>query len=195
MKELFAFLVTCFLLPLTANAQRVSRSYQDCPLTEVLTDLSHVAKRQRIIFIYNDLEDFTVTQRFDSLSVVEAIRTCIGYYPISLTELGDSIIIVNSTQHQPYRVKGRLVDEQGRPVSEANIMLTTGDTLHVARGISDLNGRFVVPTNLENGTIHISHVAYRPVSQSFTAGDMGTLRLSPALISDHRGLFNHFFMR
>ena len=47
---------------LTLKAQRVSRDYRDRTMTEVLADLSRVTNRQRIVFIYNDLEDFTVTQ-------------------------------------------------------------------------------------------------------------------------------------
>ena len=75
--------VIIFLLLLstacTAVAQRVSRDYRDCPMTTVLTDLSRVSPQQRIVFIYNDLEDYLVTQRFNSLTVAEAIVACIGH--------------------------------------------------------------------------------------------------------------------
>lgn len=66
------------LLALPATAQRVSRDYLDTPMTQVLSDLAHAATQQRIVFIHNDLEDFTVTQRFDSLTIAEAIGQCIG---------------------------------------------------------------------------------------------------------------------
>lgn len=165
---------------LTLKAQRVSRDYRDRTMTEVLADLSRVTNRQRIVFIYNDLEDFTVTQRFDSLTVTDAIRACIGHYPISLTIRGDSILLVECTQRRPYRLKGQLVNEQGQPVADANVTLTATDTTSTARGVSNQSGRFVIPTNHPDGTLHVSHVAYRPISQHYTAGDIGTIRLQPA---------------
>lgn len=84
-------------------AQRVSRDYRNKPMAEVLRDLDHAATHQRIVFIYNDLEDFTVTERFDSLTIAEAIRTRIGFYPISLTARGESVLLVECTQKKTYK--------------------------------------------------------------------------------------------
>ena len=179
MKKTLVLLLLCLLPPLTLLAQRISRDYRDCPMTSVLADLSRTTTRQRIIFIHNDLEDYLVTQRFDSLTVADAIRACIGHYPISLTVRGDSILLVECMQKTKYKLIGRLVDEKDNPVADANIMLTT-DTATTARGISNLNGRFVIPTNHPDGTLHISHVAYQPLSLHYTAGDIGTLRLKSA---------------
>ena len=137
-----ALLLLAFLsaVQLALKAQRVSRDYRDCPMTSVLSDLSHVT-RQRIIFIHNDLEDYLVTQRFDSLTVADAIRACIGHYPISLTVRGDSILLVECMQKTKYTLIGRLVDERNNPVADANITLTT-DTTTVARGISNQGNYF-----------------------------------------------------
>ena len=178
MKKTLVLLLLCLLQPLTLQAQRISRDYRDCPMTRVLSDLSHVT-RQRIIFIHNDLEDYLVTQRFDSLTVADAIRTCIGHYPISLSVRGDSILLVECMQKTKYKLIGQLVDERNVPVADANITLTI-DTTTVARGISNQSGRFVIPTNHPDGTLHISHVAYQPLSLHYTAGNIGTLRLKPA---------------
>ncbi|MBQ3949565.1 MAG: carboxypeptidase regulatory-like domain-containing protein [Bacteroidales bacterium] len=181
MKKTLVLLLLCLLPPLTLLAQRISRDYRDCPMTSVLADLSRTTTRQRIIFIHNDLEDYLVTQRFDSLTVADAIRACIGHYPISLTVRGDSILLVECMQKTKYKLIGRLVDERNIPVADANITLTT-DTTTVARGISNQSGRFVIPTNHPDGTLHVSHVAYQPLHLHYTAGDIGTLRLKPANI-------------
>ena len=179
MKKTLVLLLLCLLPPLTLLAQRISRDYRDCPMTSVLADLSRTTTRQRIIFIYNDLEDYLVTQRFDSLTVADAIRACIGHYPISLTVRGDSILLVECMQKTKYKLIGQLVDERNNPVADANITLTT-DTTTVARGISNQSGRFVIPTNAPDGTLHVSHVAYQPLSLHYTVGDIGTLRLKAA---------------
>ena len=182
MNRILLLLALLSAIQLTLKSQRVSRDYRDRPMAEVLADLDRVSTHQRIVFIYNDLEDFTVTQRFESLTVADAIRTCIGHYPISLTVRGDSILLVECTQRRPYRLKGQLVNEQGQPVADANVTLTATDTGTVARGISNLSGRFVIPTSQREGTVHVSHVAYRPVSLHYTAGNIGTIRLQPAEI-------------
>lgn len=62
MKRTVAIFLLLTSLSSVLLAQRVSRHYKDYPMAKVLTDLSHATERQRIIFIYNDLEDFTVTQ-------------------------------------------------------------------------------------------------------------------------------------
>ena len=152
MKKTLVLLLLCLLPPLTLLAQRISRDCRDCPMTSVLADLSRTTTRQRIIFIHNDLEDYLVTQRFDSLTVADAIRACIGHYPISLTVRGDSILLVECMQKTKYKLIGRLVDERNIPVADANITLTT-DTTTVARGISNQSGRFVIPTNHPGGTL------------------------------------------
>lgn len=164
-------------------AQRVSRDYRDKPMAEVLRDLGHAAKHQRIVFIYNDLEDFTVTERFDSLTIAEAIRTCIGFYPISLTARGDSVLLVECTQKKPYKVIGRLVDERGVPVGYANItLLAPSDSISfINKGVSNQNGQFVIPTDSAEVVVRISHVAYKPIYRRCRAIDVGTIRMETAI--------------
>ncbi len=181
MKTCLNILLLLLLHATMMQAQRVSRDYRDRPMTEVLSDLAS-ASRQRIVFIHDELHDFTVTQQFDSLTIAEAIRTCIGFYPISLNSQGDSILLVKCTQNARHRLIGRLTDERGIPVSYANITLrSTADSTIINKGVSNQNGRFVIPTDASEVLVHISHVAYQPVSSRYKTGDIGTIRLLTAL--------------
>lgn len=175
-------LLLAALLALPATAQRVSRDYLDTPMTQVLSDLAHAATQQRIVFIHDDLEDFTITQRFDSLTIAEAIGQCIGFYPIRLTAEGDTLLLVECTQRRPYRLIGRLVDEHGAPVSYANItLLSTTDSAHVInKGVSNQNGRFVIPSDSQEVVARFSHVAYEPILQPYKAADIGIVRMKAA---------------
>lgn len=175
-------LLLCTLLAATLYAQRVSRDYRDCPMTDVLTDLSHAAGRERIIFIYNDLEDYIVTQRFDSLTIADAIRACIGFYPISLTLRGDSVLLVECTQKKPYKYIGRIVNERNLPVANASITLLSADNTLLNRGISNRNGMFVIPSEQQEATVKFTHVSYKPVSRRYHAGNIGTVRMETANI-------------
>ena len=181
MKSLALTSLFC-LLALTLQAQRVSRDYRDLPMPEVLKDLSRAATRERIVFIYNDLEAFTVTEHFDSLTIADAIRTCIGFYPINLTIRGDSVMLVECKQKKRHYLKGRLVDERNVPIGYANITLfaSSGSTI-INKGVSNQNGRFVIPTDSDEVLVRISHVSYKPVSRRLAATDVGTIRLETAV--------------
>ncbi|MBQ2200634.1 MAG: carboxypeptidase-like regulatory domain-containing protein, partial [Bacteroidaceae bacterium] len=80
---LFTALICGFAL--CADAQKVSRNYLDVSLSKVLEDLNQAVEDKTIFFIYNELEDFTVTCRFSNLSIEDAIREVIGFYPMKVT--------------------------------------------------------------------------------------------------------------
>lgn len=103
-----------------AAAQRVTRSYRHAPLSQVLTDLDNASERYTVNFIYNELEDFTVTTDFRNRTIPEAVRDVLGFYPMQLT-VGDSLIFVECSQKEPWKVIGRVVDSAGRAVSLANV--------------------------------------------------------------------------
>ena len=69
-------------LPLTGNAQRLSRNYHDTSLSKVLIDLDRASSHYHISFIYNELEDFTVTKQFDDRPVVDALLEVLVFLDI-----------------------------------------------------------------------------------------------------------------
>jgi len=181
MKIGLTILLIILLHPVILHAQRFSRDYRDRPMTEVLSDLA-TAGGQRIVFIHDELEDFTVTQQFESLSIVDAIRACIGFYPISLSCQGDSILIVKCTQKARRRLIGHLTDEHDMPVSYANITLYSPiDSTIINKGVSNQNGRFVIPCDTAEFIMRVSHIAYKPLRRRCQPTNIGTLRLETAL--------------
>ena len=70
------YIITALLCVLTlcAQAQKISRDYQNESLSKVLEDLNAAASDKTIYFIYDELEDFTVTSHFTDLPIKEAIR-------------------------------------------------------------------------------------------------------------------------
>ena len=85
------FLVCAFALAM--SAQHIQRNYHDRSMSDVLIDLDKASKRYKISFIYNELEDFTVTQNVKTANIPDAIRKVIGFYPMQMT-VGDSLITV-----------------------------------------------------------------------------------------------------
>ena len=90
----FLYIFTLVILPMMSMAQTVSRKYTDMPLPQVLTDLNKAAKgAYNIFFIHEELQDFPITCTIRHQTLPEAVRTVIGFYPISMTLEGRNIFI------------------------------------------------------------------------------------------------------
>ena len=144
MKKLFILLLLCT----AANgvvAQKINRSYQDQSLSRVLEDLNAATSRHEISFVYNDLEDFTVTCSFERLSLNDALMKVVGFYPVRIVRDGDKYF-VECTHKTERHLRGTLIDEQGQPVAFANIaVLNPADSTLLSGGVSNEAGQFVVP--------------------------------------------------
>ena len=60
------------------SGKTITRDYQNQSLSKVLEDLNTATDDKTIYFIYNELEDFTVTCHFRNYSLEDAIREVIG---------------------------------------------------------------------------------------------------------------------
>ena len=160
MNRMIILLLLCAIVQ-TASSQLVSRNYKDKAMSKVLVDLRRASKQYKISFIHNELEDYTVTKSFTQLPIPEAIRECIGYYPITMKVEGDSLIFVEAMVKTEGKLIGRIVDSKNQPVIYANIaLLNVGDTAVVNSGVSNENGDFVIPTTEERLRVRISCVGY-----------------------------------
>ena len=178
---LYALMFATFMAAtsVSASAQRVTRNYKNQSLSDVLIDLGRSTSRYKISFIYNELEDFTVTKQMTALSVPEAIRAAIGFYPIR-AEIGDSLIFVECTQKEPTRVIGRVVDPQRQPVAYANVsILAKNDSAFINGGVSNENGNFVIPCAQGEVIMKITSVGYQTYTKAIRVGNVGTIRLTP----------------
>ncbi|MCI7372376.1 MAG: TonB-dependent receptor, partial [Prevotella sp.] len=106
----------------TAYAQRITRSFRNTSMSEVLTVLAKSTKDYHINFIYDELEDFTVTTNIVKRTAPDAIRQIIGFYPMKMTIDGDNIF-VECTQKSSTKMIGRVVDSNNRPIDFANVAL------------------------------------------------------------------------
>ena len=176
MKKLFILLLLCT----AANgvvAQKINRSYQNLSLSRVLEDLNAATSRHEISFVYNDLEDFTVTCSFERLSLNDALMKVVGFYPVRIVRDGDKYF-VECTHKTERHLRGTLIDEQGQPVAFANIaVLNPADSTLLSGGVSNEAGQFVVPYEQHKILVRISFIGYKTVYRLCTQEDMGTIRL------------------
>ena len=93
----------------TIYAQRITRSFRNTSMSEALTILAKSTKDYRINFMYDELEDFTVTTSIVKRTAPDAIRQIMGFYPMKMTIDGENIF-VECTQKTPTKMIGRIID-------------------------------------------------------------------------------------
>ena len=175
------YLTLIFLwLALTAGAQKVTRTYRGTPLPRVLADLDDASKRYTINFIYDELEDFTVTADIRNRTIPEALQEAVGFYPMRIT-LGDSLIFVECTQKAENKMTGRLVGPDRLPIAYANVaLLNPSDSCFINGGVSNDGGDFVIPCDHAGKVLlRVSYVGYRTFYRLSDVGQQGTMVLTP----------------
>ena len=144
MRQVLTILLLC-LTVCQATAQRISRTYQDQSLSEVLKDLNDASSRYELSFIYNELEDFRVTTTLHRSTLPNAVRQVVGFYPMRVTET-DSVITVECIHKTERHLTGTIIDENRQPVPYANVyLLHPSDSTVIGGGVSNEAGVFVIP--------------------------------------------------
>ena len=169
------FLLCTFALAM--SAQHIQRNYHDRSMSDVLIDLDKASKRYKISFIYNELEDFTVTQNVKTANIPDAIRKVIGFYPMQMT-VGDSLITVECMRKSERKLIGRLIDNHNLPVEFANIqLLNPKDSSFLCGGVSNANGDFVIPCQQKQALMKVSFVGYKTICKLVSIARIGNVKM------------------
>ena len=176
MKRYFYIILFC-ICAVSVQAQKISKHYKNQSLSKVLEDLNTATSDKTIYFIYDELEDFTVTTSFQNLPLEDAIRQVISFYPMKVTYDGNNIF-VECTQKESAKVIGRVVDENGQPLEFANVSLLK-DTVFINGSVSNENGDFVIPCQAKNVTVKVTCIGYKTVTQAVSVGEIGTIAMHP----------------
>ena len=161
----------------SAYAQRITHNFRNTSMSEALTVLAKSTKDYHINFIYDELEDFTVTTDVVKRTAPDAIRQIIGFYPMKMTIDGDNIF-VECTQKSSTKMIGRVVDSNNRPIDFANVaLLNVGDSSLINGGVTNENGQFVIPSKARKAIVRVSCVGYQTVFHSYNTGMIGAIVL------------------
>ena len=174
------------LVAMSARAQQLSHDFQNVSLSEALIWIDHAQDDYKLNFIFDELEDFTVTTRLENVSVKDAVRQVCGFYPMHLT-FDHQDIFIECTQKEDTKVIGRVVDESGKPIEFANISLhgaadpnsSNGNSTYINGGVSNENGNFVIPCKARQITLKVSYIGYKTVTRNISVGHIGTITLQP----------------
>lgn len=177
MRRFSAIIFLLYTFALAMSAQHIQRNYHDRSMSDVLIDLDKASKRYKISFIYNELEDFTVTQNVKTANIPDAIRKVIGFYPMQMT-MGDSLITVECIRKSERKLIGRLIDNHNLPVEFANIqLLNPKDSSFLCGGVSNANGDFVIPCQQKQVLMKVSFVGYKTICKLVPIARIGNVRM------------------
>lgn len=177
MRRFSAIIFLLFTFALAMSAQHIQRNYHNRSMSDVLIDLDKASKRYKISFIYNELEDFTVTQNVKTANIPDAIRKVIGFYPMQMT-VGDSLITVECIRKSERKLIGRLIDNHNLPVEFANIqLLNPKDSSFLCGGVSNANGDFVIPCQQKQVLMKVSFVGYKTICKLVSIARIGNVRM------------------
>lgn len=171
------FLGILLLIVCGVQAQHITRNYNKTSLPHVLTDIDNASQRYTINFIYNELEDFTVTVNLRNRTVPEAIREVLGFYPMHMT-VSDSLIFVECTQKVPTKVIGHIVDQHNQPIPFANVaLLNPSDSSFINGGVTNNGGDFVIPCSQRKVLLRVSFIGFATYYKLINVGNIGTIRM------------------
>lgn len=164
-------------------AQRITHNFRNTSMSEALTVLAKSTKDYHINFMYNELEDFTVTTNVVKRTAPDAIQQIIGFYPMKMTIDGQNIF-VECTQKAPTKMMGRIVDTHHRPVDFANVaLLNVRDSSFITGGVTNENGQFVIPCEARKAIVRVSCVGYHTAYGTYNTGKLGSITLKEATMN------------
>ncbi len=182
MRQAFIIFMMCFVC-ISATAQRINADFHRTSMSEALLAVERQSSRCNINFIYEDLKDFTVTQRISNSPIAEALRMIVGFYPIRITQNGN-VFSVECVQKEVHKVTGRILDENDKPLSWATIeLLNPQDSALINSGVSNNNGDVVIPCGRQSVLAKISYIGYKTKYKHCTNGMIGNIRMEGSIIA------------
>ncbi|MBQ8158323.1 MAG: carboxypeptidase-like regulatory domain-containing protein [Prevotella sp.] len=179
MNRLSFILLLCTIAS-AANAQKITRNFQDVTLSDALKYIQTQTTNYDITFIYNELEDFRVTTHIQNKSIPEALDQIVGFYPVRVVKSGTNEIYVECIHKTDRHLTGTIIDEQGQPVAYANVaILNPADSTLLSGGVSNESGYFAVPYEQNRVLVRFSYVGYKTIYRLCEKSVLGTIRMKP----------------
>ncbi len=180
MKRLFTMILLLCSLAGIAHAQRITRNFQNVSMSDALKYIQQQTGNHKIVFIYNELEDFTITTNVKNKPVPDAIRQIIGFYPIQMILGENNDIYVECIHKTEHHLKGMVVDENNLPLPYANVtLLNPADSTMVGGGVTNESGRFVIPYDHGKVIARITYVGYKTEHRLCARDNVGTIKMQP----------------
>ena len=165
------------LLCLTIQAQRISVSFQNTHLPEVLEQMMLLQDEYEIYAINDDLDNFIITADIVEATIPEALAQITAFYPIRCV-INDHVIHVEALRKHENQYRGTVVGSDSIPLPNAKVTLYNAkDSTKLQEAACSEAGVFVVPCQEDSILIRFTHVAHDTLWVHPTQSDLGTIML------------------
>ncbi len=176
-------MILAVLTLISASAHKYAYTFGNTPISEAIVMISKEHPDINISFIYKELGGYKTSAKIETDDPYEALRQTIGLNPISIIRKG-SDYYVEARQHGKYSYKGRAVGSDNEPVVAATVMLLTPkDSTVITYGITDENGRFSIPCDIEGVLARLSSLGYKTTFKRFDNFSVGTIIMDEHAVS------------
>ena len=167
-----------WLCCMCVQAQQMHFQFMEVPLTDALSQINRFYPNDKIHFIVDDLQGYTVTANVNSTGAMQAIMQLIGIYPLKVTRDKRHFFIQSSRKQMP-ELCGRLIDEQQQSVPYATILLYhPTDSIFLIGGTSNEKGDFQIPVDEQEVIMYVSRLGYSPVQIHTPVTHIGVVKMS-----------------
>jgi len=159
------------------QAERISADYAGMSLSDAVADIAQLSDSVNINFIYDRLDEYPVTCRFVDATPLEALRKCIGFYPVTLRAVGNNIFVEALHDDMP-RFSGQIVNMHNKPVEYASIRIYNAtDSSFVTGGVSNADGHFAIPVMPREAFVRVTVPGMRTVEKTMIVEGTTTFRM------------------
>lgn len=155
-------LIAFLQITLAASAQKISINKKNATLTDVFKELKKQSGYGFMISKERIKIAKPVTINVSGDEMIEVLDKCFKDQPFSY-QIEDKMIIVIDKKSEPVKtsfididVKGRILDENGKPMAGASVMIKGTNR----RTASDANGEFILTKVDEKAVLVISYIGY-----------------------------------
>lgn len=175
------FLIASFLCPpqwaqaQNAKEKNITMEFKNERLPSVFKRLEKISG-YKILFTYDDVNQFAVTGSIKNQTLEQALKTIIGDKPLDYYIDGKYVNITLKAQEKTsrggvkkdYTVRGEVLDSEGLPLPGANILIKGS-----AKGtVTDMDGKFSLPLDDAQACVLVfSYIGMTPQEIRVTPGN------------------------
>lgn len=176
-RKLAAAAVIMIFTLITAHAQKYVYKFDDTPVSTALSRIGRENPELSLSFIYKELDRYRTSAKVSSDNAYEAVKSIIGFNPITVTAKGDALY-VEALQQGKYEYKGNLTGNNREPVASATILLLNpSDSTVITYGMTDANGRFSIACDKRKVLAKLSCLGYKTIYRVFDKFAVGTIMM------------------
>lgn len=151
--------------------------FHNTPLSSALSLIGEEHPEINLVFIYNELENYSTNASINTDDPHEAIRLAVGLNPVTMLNRKNTFFL-EALQHGRYMYRGRTAGTDNQPVIAATVMLLNpNDSTAITYAITGEDGRFSIPCDRRDVIAKVSSIGYKTLFINCHDFNIGTVKM------------------